>query len=154
VGEATVIGEQRREPMDGSAQEGTGQDFVPQYNTTSKERYVDTTKTDFEKVLDELAHISMDALSWDILRMTQKHFGDTEENNARKLEAFLGAFIINAAVVLHDRGLGEVARRKLEQAKVILDAKEKLSSEVSAIQAKVEESAIDVSDVLGLFDER
>ncbi|MDR2528175.1 MAG: hypothetical protein LBD04_04035 [Synergistaceae bacterium] len=156
TGEATAIDEQRKEPMEGSARQEAGQVFVPQYDVTSKERYVDSTtkKTDFEKVLDELAHISMDALSWDILRMTRKHFGDTEENDARKLEAFLGAFIINAAVVLHDKGLGHVARKKLDQAKVILDAKEKLMTEVSAIQAKVEESAIDLSDMLGLFDER
>ncbi|MDR1731260.1 MAG: hypothetical protein LBR61_04115 [Synergistaceae bacterium] len=118
----------------------------------SKQRYVDTTsqKTDFDKVLDELSSISQEKLSWDILRMTQKHFGDADEDNARKLDAFLGSFIVNAALELYDRGLGEFAHRRLEQAKAILEAKHKLGQEVAEIRSSAEEEAFDVSDLLGL----
>jgi hypothetical protein len=135
--------------------EPTGQAFVPQYDVTSNKRYVDTVsqKSAFDKVLDELASISHDRLSWDMLQMTQKHFGDTEEENHRKLEAFLGAFIINAASELFDRGLEAVAFGKLEQARAILEAKRKLSQEVAAIRTKSSEEAFDVSDMLGLFED-
>jgi hypothetical protein len=134
--------------------EQTGQIFVPQYDVTSKQRYVDSVsqKTEFEKVLDELASISQDSLSWDILGMTRKHFGNTEEEKGRKLEAFLGAFIVNAASELFDKGLEAAAFGKLEQAKAVLEAKQKLSRELADIRAKSEEDAVDVSDMLGLFD--
>lgn len=119
------------------------------------ERYVDATsqKTVFEKTLDELERISQDTIQWDILRMTQKHFGDSAEDKASKLEAFLGGFIVNASVALYDRGLGEAAFAKLDQARKILEMKRKLETEVEAIRAKVDENAVDLSDVLGLFDE-
>jgi hypothetical protein len=126
--------------------------FVPQYDVTSQERYVDSTsqKSEFDRVLDELGRISHETLSWDILRMTRKHFGDTEEHKARKFEAFMGAFIINAAAELFDKGLIDVAFAKLEQAKTILEAKRKLAQEVEAIRAKTEGDFFDVSDMLGL----
>lgn len=97
-----------------------------------------------------MGRISQETLSWDILRMTRKHFGDTEEHNARKFETFMGAFIINAATELYDKGLVDVAFAKLQQAKTILEAKRKLAQEVEAIRAKTEEDAFDVSDMLGL----
>jgi len=122
---------------------------------TSKERYVDSTsqKTEFERVIGELARISVDTLSWDILKVTKKHFGDSEEDNARKLEAYLGGFIINAAATLYDRGLGSVAYKKLEEAKKVLETKEKLTRELESIRAKTEKDSIDVSDILGLFSD-
>ncbi|MDR3230738.1 MAG: hypothetical protein LBT65_04805 [Synergistaceae bacterium] len=120
----------------------------------STERYVDSTaqKSEFDRVLDELGAISREKLAWDILRMTQKHFGDTEEENARKLDAFLGAFIVNAATELYDRGLKDVAFQRLEQAGVILEAKEKLNQEVESIRARTDD-AFDVSAMLGLGGE-
>jgi hypothetical protein len=128
--------------------------FVPQYDVTSTKRYVDSVsqKSEFDKVLDELASISKDRLSWDILQMTKKHFGDTEEENNRKLEAFLGAFIVNAASGLFDRGLEAAAFARLEQTKAVLEAKKKLSQETASIRAKLEEESFDVSDMLGLFE--
>ena len=122
---------------------------------TSKERYVDSTsqKTEFERVIGELARISVDTLSWDILKMTKKHFGDTEEDNARKMEAYLGGFIVNAASVLFDKGLGAVAYKKLEEARKVLEAKQKLAQEAEAIRLKTEEDSIDVSDMLGLLSD-
>ena len=122
---------------------------------TSKERYVDSTsqKTEFEKVVGELARISLETLSWDIVKLTKKHFGDVEEDNARKMEAFLGGFIINAAATLFDKGLGAVAYKKLDEAKKVLDTKKKLVQEIEAIRLKTEEDSIDVSDMLGLFSD-
>jgi hypothetical protein len=138
--------------VDESVRERKDSDFVPQYDVTSRERYVDSTsqKSEFDRVLDELGRISQETLSWDILRMTRKHFGDTEEHNARKFEAFMGAFIINAATELYDKGLVNVAFAKLEQAKTILEAKRKLAQEVEAIRAKTEEDVFDISAMLGL----
>ena len=122
---------------------------------TSKERYVDSTsqKTEFERVISELARISLETLSWDIEKMTKKHFGDVEEDNARKLEAFLGGFIVNSAARLYDKGLGAVAYKKLDEAKKVLETKDKLAREVEAIRLKTEEDSIDVSDLLGLFSD-
>jgi len=121
----------------------------------SKERYVDSTsqKTEFDKTIDELARISLDTLSWDVLKLTKKHFGDTEADNARKLEAFLGGFIVNAAASLYDKGLSAVAYKKLDEAKKVLETKQKLAQEVEAIRLKTEESSIDVSDLLGFFSD-
>lgn len=104
-------------------------------------------------MLEELERISKETLAWDIVRMTQKHFGDSPEQEVRKMEAFLGGFIINAASELYERGMKDVAFAKLAQAQKILEAKEKLASEVEAIKAKVTEDAVDLSDILGLFDE-
>lgn len=131
------------------------EEFVPKYDVASRERYVDSTsqKSELDKVLEELSRISRDQLSWDILRMTQKHFGDTEEEKALKLEAFLGAFIVNAATELYDKGFPEAAFKKLDQAKAVLEAKRKLTQEVEAIRAKTEEDVFDVSAMLGLFSD-
>ena len=121
---------------------------------TLKERYVDSIsqKSEFDRILDELGRISEETLSWDILRMTRKHFGDTEEHNARKFEAFMGAFILNAAVKLCDQGLTDAAFAKLEQVKKVLEAKKKLAQEVESIRAQTEENAFDVSAMLGLSE--
>ena len=127
--------------------------FVPKYDVTSKERYVDSAKSEFDRVLDELRRISEETLSWDVLRLTRKHFGDREEDNLRKFETFMGAFIVNAAVRLYDQGLGGVALERLEQAKTVLEAKAKLALEVEAIRVKTEEDVLDLTDMLGLFGE-
>jgi hypothetical protein len=135
-------------------------DFVPQYDVMSTERYIDSTsqKSEFDRVLDELGRISRETLSWDILRLTRKHFGDREEDNMRKFEAFMGAFITNAATALCDKGLADEAFKRLDQARAILEAKQKLSREIEAIRSKTEAEFFDVSDMLGLgggsdFDE-
>ena len=104
-------------------------------------------------MIGELARISLETLSWDILKMTKKHFGDAEEDNVRKMEAYLGGFIVNAASMLYDKGLGVVAYRKLEEAKKVLETKQKLAEEMEAIRLKTEEASIDVSDILGLFSD-
>jgi hypothetical protein len=62
----------------------------------------------------------------------------------------MGAFIINAATELYDKGLIDAAFAKLAQAQTILEAKRKLAQEVEAIRAQTEEDAFDVSDMLGL----
>ena len=85
--------------------------------------------------------------------MTKRHFGDDEETNTRKLEAYLGGFIINAATVLHDKGLVDVAYKKLDEAKKVLDVKQKLAQEAEAIRIQTEGDNIDVSDILGLFSD-
>ena len=85
--------------------------------------------------------------------MTKKHFGDTEEDNARKWEAYLGGFIVNAAAALYDKGLSAAAYKKLDEAKKVLETKQKLAQEVEAIRRKTEEDSIDVSDILGLFSD-
>ena len=140
---------------DTTTEGNASEDFVSKYDTASNERYVDSTsqKTEFEKTIGELARISLETLSWDILKMTKKHFGDAEEDNARKLEAFLGGFIVNAAAVLYDKGLGDVAYRKLDEARKVLETKQKLAQEVEAIRLKTEEDSIDISDMLGLFSD-
>ena len=129
--------------------------FTPKYDLSSKERYVDYTskKTEFERVIGELARISLETLSWDIVKMTKKHFGDAEEDNALKIEAFLGGFIVNAAAALYDKGLGAAAYRKLDEAKKVLETKHKLAQEMEAIRLKTENDRIDVSDILGLFSD-
>ena len=134
--------------------EGGAEDFVPQYDMTSTERYVDTTsqKSEFDKVLDELGRVSRETLEWDVLGLTRRHFGGSEEENGRKLEAFLGGFIVNAATELFDKVGAAAAFRRLEQARTVLEAKQKLALEVEAIKSKTEEDLFDVSDMLGLFD--
>jgi hypothetical protein len=127
--------------------------FVPKYDVTSTERYVDSTsqKSEFDRVIEELGRICEDTLSWDILKMTRKHFGDTEEDNARKFDAFMGSYILVAATRLYDYGLTDAAFKRLEQAKTVLEAKQKLTQEVEAIRAKTKDDAFDVSDMLDLF---
>jgi hypothetical protein len=145
-----IIATEENAPM---RAENEAANFVPKYDVTSTERYVDSTsqKSEFERVIEELGRICEDTLSWDILKMTRKHFGGTEEDNARKFEAFMGSYIVQAATRLYDYGLVDAAFKKLDQAKVILEAKRKLTQEVEAIRAKTEEEAFDVSDMLGLF---
>ena len=140
---------------DAAAGENARETFVPQYDLTSKERYVDSMsqKTEFEKVIGELARISLESLSWDIVKMTKKHFGEAEEDNALKWEAYLGGFIVNAAAALYDKGLGVAAYKKLDEARKVLETKEKLAQETEAIRLKTEEDSIDVSDILGLFSD-
>ncbi|MBQ3377263.1 MAG: hypothetical protein IJG62_03240, partial [Synergistaceae bacterium] len=139
-----------------------GGEFSLTYDVTSKRRYVDLTsqKTEFERVLEELAKIGHDILSWEVEKFTSKFAtkkyqgsGSEEEATAQKYEAFLGGFITNAAQELYDRGYRETAFRYLEQTKNVLEARQKLESEVESIKTRVEESEdlVDVSDILGLF---
>jgi len=128
-------------------------DFTLKYDLNSNQRYVDSTsqKSEFDRVLDELASISRDMLDWDVEKFTKKHGGDTEDAFHLKLEAFLGGFIVNAAMELYNRGYSEAAFRRLEQARTVLEAKKKLEVEVEAIKAKQDES-FDLSDMLGLSE--
>ncbi len=131
------------------------------YDFTSGERYVDkvSTKTEFDKMLDELAAISKDLLSWETEKFAKKYTDkfqdgdDTPMADARKFEAFLGGYITNAAMTLYDLGYRDAAIKQLEQAKSILEARKKLEDETSAIKSRVEEQndAVDLSDILGLF---
>lgn len=132
-----------------------------QYDFTSGERYVDkvSTKTEFDRMLDELAAISKDLLSWEAEKFAKAYTGrftegsDTSQSDARKYEAFLGGYITNAAMLLYDKGYREAAIKQLEQAKSILEARKKLEDETSAIKSRVEEQndTVDLSDILGLF---
>ncbi len=127
--------------------------FVLQYDISPNQRYVDSTsqKNEFDKVLDELALLGKETLDWNVEKFTRKYTEDEEDVLARKLEAFLGAFITNAALELYNRGYSEVAFRRLEQARNVLEARQKLDLEVEAIQAKQDES-FDLSDMLGFVD--
>ena len=138
-------------PAEGEANKGP--DFTLKYDMNSNQCYVDSTsqKSEFDRVLDELASISRDMLDWDVEKFTKKHGGDTEDAFHLKLEAFLGGFIINAAMELYNRGYSEAAFRRLEQARTVLEAKKKLEVEVEAIKAKQDES-FDLSDMLGLSE--
>ena len=131
------------------------------YDMDSGKRYVDeiSLKTNFEKVLEELAKISKDMLSWEVEkftdRFTKKYVGEgmtLEEANSKKFEAFLGGFITNAAMELYDRGYKDAAFHKLEQAVSVLEARRKLDYEVDSIKARQDEDVVDLSDMLGLFD--
>ncbi len=130
------------------------------YDFTSGERYVDkvSTKTEFDKMLDELANISKELLSWQADKFARDYTekfqeGESSQAEARKYEAFLGGYITNAAMMLYDKGYREAAIKQLEQAKSILDARKKLEDETSAIKSRVEEQndSVDLSDILGLF---
>ncbi|MBQ7545147.1 MAG: hypothetical protein IJT02_09435 [Synergistaceae bacterium] len=131
------------------------------YDFTSGERYVDSvsTKTEFDKMLDELAAISADLLAHEVekfaLKFTGKFQGDTDkaEADAKKFEAFLGGYITNAAMTLYDNGYRDAAIKRLEQARSILEARRKLEEETEAISSRVEENndAVDLSDILGLM---
>ena len=130
------------------------------YDFTSGERYVDkvSTKTEFDKMLDELANISKELLSWQADKFARDYTGKFQEGessqaDARKYEAFLGGYITNAAMMLYDKGYRDAAIKQLEQAISILQARKKLEDETSAIKSRVEEQndAVDLSDILGLF---
>ena len=131
------------------------------YDFTSGERYVDrvSTKTEFDKMLDELSAISKDLLSWEVEKFAKKYtdkFQDGEDSSVadeRKFEAFLGGYITNAAMLLYDIGYRSAAIKQLEQAKNILVARKKLEDETAEIKTRVEEedASVDLSDILGLF---
>ena len=130
------------------------------YDFTSGERYVDkvSTKTEFDKMLDELANISKELLSWQADKFARDYTGKFQEGessqaDARKYEAFLGGYITNAAMLLYDKGYRDAAIKQLEQAKSILEARKKLEDETSAIKSRVEEQndVVDLSDILGIF---
>ncbi len=130
------------------------------YDFTSGERYVDkvSTKTEFDKMLDELANISKELLSWQADKFARDYTGkftdgESSQAEARKYEAFLGGYITNAAMMLYDKGYRDAALKQLEQAISILQARKKLEDETSAIKSRVEEQndAVDLSDILGLF---
>ena len=131
------------------------------YDFTSGKRYVDSvsTKTDFDRMLDELSAISGDLLSHEVEKFAKKFTGkfqgdfDKAESDAKKYEAFLGGYITNAAMILYDNGYREAAIKRLDQAKSILEARKKLEDETEAIKTRVEEEneSVDLSDILGLF---
>lgn len=129
------------------------------YDFTSGERYVDkvSTKTEFDKMLDELANISKELLSWQTEKFARDYTekfseGESSQAEARKYEAFLGGYITNAAMLLYDKGYREAAIKQLKQAISILQARKKLEDETSAIKSRVEENdSVDLSDILGLF---
>ena len=130
------------------------------YDFTSGERYVDkvSTKTEFDRMLDELAAISKDLLTWQAEKFARDYAskfseGESSQAEARKYEAFLGGYITNAAMLLYDKGYRDAAIKQLEQAISILQARKKLEDETSAIKSRVEEQndAVDLSDILGLF---
>ncbi|MBR4195745.1 MAG: hypothetical protein IKQ95_03425 [Synergistaceae bacterium] len=130
------------------------------YDFTSGERYVDkvSTKTEFDKMLDELAAISKELLSWQADKFARDYTGkfsegESSQAEARKYEAFLGGYITNAAMMLYDKGYRDAAIKQLEQAISILQARKKLEDETSAIKSRVEEQndSVDLSDILGLF---
>ena len=130
------------------------------YDFTSGERYVDkvSTKTEFDKMLDELSAISKELLSWQADKFARDCTGKFQEGepsmaDARKYEAFLGGYITNAAMLLYDKGYKDAAIKQLEQAISILQARKKLEDETSAIKSRVEEQndLVDLSAILGLF---
>ena len=131
------------------------------YDFTSGERYVDkvSTKTEFDKMLDELSAISKDLLAHEVekfaVKFTGKFQGDSDkaEADAKKYEAFLGGYITNAAMTLYDNGYRDSAIKQLEQAKSILEARKKLEEETEATRTRVAENddTVDLTDILGLF---
>ena len=138
-------------------------EFKLQYDVTSGQRYVDlvSTKTEFDKMLDELAKISKELLEHEAERFAKKYTGkfkaedgkSESEADARKYEAFLGGYISNAAMLLDDKGYRDIALKQLEQAKITLETKKRLEEETAAIHARVEENndSVDLSDILGMF---
>ena len=137
------------------------EEFKLKYDFTSGERYVDkvSTKTEFDKVLDELSAISKDLLSWQVEKFARDYTNkfhdenDKSDSDAKKYEAFLGGYITNAAMILYDNGYRDAAIKQLDQAKSILEARKKLENETLAIKTRVEEedATVDLSDILGLF---
>ena len=142
-------------------QSSSSENVELKYDFDSNERYVDkvSTKTEFDKMLDELANISKDLLSWEVEKFAKKYTGkfqgefEKTEADAKKYEAFLGGYITNAAMTLYDNGYRDSAIKQLEQAKNILLARQKLEVETEAIKERVEEenAAVDLSDILGMF---
>jgi len=138
---------------------GGGKKIEPQYDFDSNERYVDKTKTEFDKVLDSLAAISKDLLSHEVERFAKKYADKYQgeftkaEADAKKYEAFLGGYITNAAMTLYENNYMDAAIRQLDQAKNVLIATQKLKTETAAINERVEEegAAVDLSDILGMF---
>lgn len=133
-------------------------EFALQYDVTSGKRYVDevSTKTEFDKMLDELGSISHDIIEHESERFAGRYankFSDEENAEARKYEAFLGGYISNAAMILYEKGYGDMAIKQLEQAKLKLEATKRLAEETAAIHSRVEENndMVDLSDILGLF---
>ena len=161
---AETIGESAEEPGDTAIvpenpELESDEPFQLKYDVMSGERYVDkvSTKTEFDKMLDELAAISKDLLSWQVEKFakqyTGKFSGESSEADARKYEAFLGGYITNAAMTLYDNGYKDAAIKQLEQAEHILVARKKLEDETAAIKERVveEDAAVDLSDILGMF---
>ena len=161
--EPSIEEEQAETPVEESEpipdEEPAPEEFKLMYDVTSGERYVDkvSTKTEFDKVLDELTAISKDLLSWQTEKFakqyTEKFQDEKTEADARKYEAFLGGYITNAAMTLYDNGYGDIAIKQLDQAKSILEARRKLETETQAIKDRVEEedALVDLSDILGMF---
>ena len=153
------VSEAEIEPETTSKKDYSGETL--NYDFTSGKRYVDlvSTKTDFDRMLDELSAISGDLLSHEVekfaKKFTDKFQGDFDkaESDAKKYEAFLGGYITNAAMILYDNGYRDAAIKQLEQAKSILEARKKLEDETAAIKTRVEEEndSVDLSDLLGLF---
>ncbi len=118
-----------------------------------------STKTEFDKMLDELANISKDLLSWQVEKFAKQHTSkfqgdfDKTESDAKKYEAFLGGYITNAAMTLYDNGYRDIAIKQLEQAKSILEARKKLEEETEATRTRIAENddVVDLTDILGLF---
>lgn len=160
IAEALEESEAEQENIQESKPE-EAEEFKLKYDVNSGERYVDTvsTKTEFDKMLDELSAISGDLLSWQVEKFAKQYTGkfqgddDKAEADAKKYEAFLGGYITNAAMLLYDNGYKDMAIKRLEQAKSILEARKKLEDETQAIKTRVEEDddAVDLSDILGLF---
>ena len=150
-----AISEKPKEP------EKEPEEFKLKYDVTSGERYVDkvSMKTEFDKMLDELANISKDLLAWQTEKFAKEYTGkfqgdfDRAESDAKKYEAFLGGYITNAAMALYDNGYRDAAIKQLEQAQNILIARKKLEDETQAIKERVEEeeALVDLSDILGMF---
>lgn len=148
-------------PVDAPVEIEDPDEFHLIYDVTSGERYVDkvSTKTEFDKMLDELEKISKDLLSWQVEKFARDYTvkfpgdGNKSEADAKKYEAFLGGYITNAAMILYDNNYKEAAIERLDKAKSILEARKKLEDETSAIKARVEEeeAIVDLSDIFSLF---
>ena len=131
----------------------------PEEAPKSGTRYVDLNKTDFDKMLDELASISKDIIEHETEKFakkcTVKFHGDFDKNeaDAKKYTAFLGGYITNSAMLLCDRVSFETAISKLEEVCNVLKARKKIDAETAAIRTQVEEegAVVDLSDILGLF---
>lgn len=158
VEEVSTVSEPEPEPeqlQEDRPPEINPEDIPMQYDFDSNERYVDkvSTKTEFDKMLDELAAISKDLLSWEVEKFAKKFTGKYKGEDGKKYEAFLGGYITNAAMTLYDNGYKDEAIKQLEQAKSVLTARQKLEDETQAIKDRVEEegAAVDLSDILGMF---
>ena len=131
----------------------------PEEAPKSGTRYVDLNKTDFDKMLDELASISKDIIEHETEKFakkcTVKFHGDfdKDEADAKKYTAFLGGYITNSAMLLCDLVNFETAISKLEEVCNVLKARKKIDAETAAIRTQVEEegAVVDLSDILGLF---